>query len=155
MAKFIQGHFRPKNPDKYDGKIALCVYRSSWELKYMMELDNDLNVIKWSSESVIIGYKDGMGVLRRYYVDFKVERKTVVEGVSKTELIEIKPEKETLPPILTNSKGSKKNRKTLIKEALTYDKNQAKWQAARAYCAKKGWEFLVKSEYELGIKKKK
>ena len=150
MGKFIQGFFRPKNKEKYEGDVSNCIYRSSWELKYMMELDNDPRVEKWSSESVVIGYQDGMGKRRRYFVDFKVVYKTDKEGVFHTELIEIKPAKETLPPVISKTR----NKKRMIQEVLTFDKNQSKWAAARAYCAKKGWEFKVLDEYSLGIKKK-
>ena len=35
-----------------------------------------------------------------------------------------------------------------------YVTNMAKWEAARKYCKKKGWEFKIVTEYELGLKKR-
>ena len=40
-------------------------------------------------------------------------------------------------------------------ETLTYAKNQAKWEAARKYCDKNGWEFKILTEYELILKQRK
>jgi hypothetical protein len=36
-------------------------------------------------------------------------------------------------------------------EALEYAKNQAKWKAAKDFCADRKWEFQVMTEKELGI----
>jgi hypothetical protein len=41
MAKYAQGIFTPKNPQKYVGKHA-PKYRSGWEEKYMNYLDSNL-----------------------------------------------------------------------------------------------------------------
>lgn len=59
-------------------------YRSSWELMYMKELDNDSNVIKWDYEPFSIKYFDGEKQ-RRYVPDFIVETK------DKKLLVEVKP----------------------------------------------------------------
>ena len=68
---------------------------------------------------------------------------------TKKYLIEIKPYKQTLPPI----KPSRQTKKYLY-EAYEYAKNQSKWEAAREYCKDRGWIFKVITEYELGIAKK-
>ena len=39
-----------------------------------------------------------------------------------------------------------------IKEVFTYGVNQAKWKAAKEFCANRGWEFQIFTESELGIK---
>ena len=55
-------------------------------------------------------------------------------------LIEVKPLKQTVKP-----KNSKDNR-GYIREAFEYARNQAKWKAAREYCADRMWEFKVITE---------
>lgn len=140
----MQGMFNPVNPKKIKGDPKGLVYRSSWELKYMMMLDTDPNVIEWGSECIIIPYRiDPMPNLRRYFIDFFVK---TADG--KVKLIEIKPASQTLPP-----KPGKKRQKTVLKETMTYAMNQAKWKAARIYCDKKGWEFQIMTENDLGIKR--
>lgn len=148
MASYMQGFYKPENPLKYKGDIKNIVYRSSWELKYLRMLDTDPNVLEFSSETIIIPYRIGnQPTLRRYFVDFWVKEKRA-DGTIREKIVEIKPLKETLPPA-----PGKKKRKTLLREALTYEMNQAKWDAARKYAAKKGWDFVVLSEVELGIKR--
>ena len=80
-------------------------------------------------------------------------------GKIKKYLIEIKPQRQTVPPV-----AGKKKRKTLITEALTYEKNKAntigngegtpaaKWKAAEEWCLDRGLEFRIITEKELGIK---
>lgn len=142
MASWHQGKFKPQNPLKYKGTHPI-VYRSSWELKYMMDLDTDKNVLEWSSESVIVPYispKDKK--IHRYFCDFFVKKK--INGVVKSFLVEIKPKKETLPPV--KGKGRR-----YFNECMTYCVNQAKWKSAQEYCKIKGWEFQVMTEVELRI----
>lgn len=146
-AKFMQGTFNPKHPEKIIGNPKGIVYRSSWEFHYMRELDKDPNVIQWGSEVVVVPYRlDPMPTIRRYFLDFKVVRR--VDERIVTQIIEIKPHKETLPPV-----AGKKRKQTVLNETMTYAMNQAKWKAARIYADKKGWEFHVLTEIELGIKK--
>ena len=148
MSKFLQGFYKPINPHKVKGDVKNLIYRSSWELKMFHDLDLDDNVIKYSSEEVVIGYRDCNGKLRRYFVDFYVER--LVNGQLVKQLIEIKPYIQTIKPILTEGKKTK----TKIREVLTWDTNKRKWEEARRYCDKRGWQFLIMTEYELGIKKR-
>lgn len=149
MTKFTQGFFKPKNPKKYKGDPTNIVYRSSYELKYMMQLDHDPNVISWGSEEKIIYYISPVdGKPHRYFVDFHVTKR--VGNQLKTELIEIKPFHQTVEP----KKGKKKDR-TFFNEVCTYGINQAKWKAARKFCEENGYEFKILTEYELGLAKKK
>lgn len=147
--KYTQGIYKVINRSKYVGNITDVTYRSSWELNLMFKLDTDPNVIEWSSEETILPYQDVNGVVRRYYVDFKVKRKVGEKVI--TELIEVKPYKETQPPVLTEGKKTK----TKIREILTWDINQRKWESARKFCEKKGWVFKIYTEYELGFKRRK
>jgi len=136
--------FTPKFPDKYTGKWPIIV-RSEWERKFAQWCDVNPNVLKWSSEPIEIPYYDPIKKKnRRYYPDFviKVLDKNKKEAMY---VIEIKPYKETVPPV---NKGSK-TQKTKIYEQMIYITNQAKWKAAIEYCRKRGFEFRVFTENEL------
>lgn len=148
--KYMQGNYRVQNREKYVGNINNITYRSSWELTMLRRFDLDENVIQFSSEETIIPYRDINGVLRRYFVDFKIKRKVGDKVI--TELIEVKPYKETIPPVLTEGKKTK----TKIREILTWDINSRKWEAARKYCDKMGWNFVIMTENEIpGLGKKR
>lgn len=106
--------------------------------------DNNPNVITWGSEPFAISYLSPIdGRKHRYFPDFIIEYRTK-EGNIKKMLVEVKPYKQTLPPEIPK----KKTRKFLT-EVKTYGVNQAKWQYARAYCDKMGWEFMVLTEKDL------
>lgn len=141
--RWVQGHFKPVNPKKYVGDARNITFRSSWELRVMSRLDTDPNVVSWASEEVTIRYLDpSTKKWRRYFPDFLVK---YADG--KVRMIEVKPASQQERPI----KGRKKQERFLA-EAATYLTNQAKWEAARAFCADKGWEFVVLNEHDLGIK---
>lgn len=141
--KYTQGIYKVINRNKYKGNADNVIYRSSWELSYLFKLDTDPNVLEFSSEETIVPYQDFKGTVRRYFVDFKVVRKVGDQII--TELIEIKPYKETIPPVLSEGKKSK----TKIREVLTWDTNQRKWESARKYCDKKGWIFRIVTEKDM------
>ena len=148
MAKY-QGYFKPKNPQKYKGDPTNIVYRSRWELLVMSRFDSDVNVIWWSSEETIIPYRSPIdNRIHRYFVDFTA-RVNKAGGGTKTVLIEVKPYAQTKPPVILESK--KKSRK-YINEVATWGINSAKWKAAQEYCKDRGYEFLIMTENELGIK---
>jgi hypothetical protein len=44
MAKWAQGQYTPKNPEKYIGK-HIPRYRSGWELRVMMFLDENKHIL--------------------------------------------------------------------------------------------------------------
>ena len=139
-----KGYYKPKNPQKYKGDPTNIIYRSWWECLYMMRLDSDPEVIWWQSEETIIPYRSPIDQkIHRYFVDFTVKYK------SKTELIEIKPFKQTQPPVITE--GKKKSRKYL-NEVMTWGVNSAKWKAAQEYCKDRGYIFKILTENELGLK---
>lgn len=133
----------PVFPEKYSGDPTNVIMRSSWETRFAIWCDKNPQIIKWNSEETIVPYISPIdGRVHRYFIDFKI--KTVN---NKTYLVEIKPKSQTLPP-----QGSKKTQKFLA-EAKTYMVNQAKWEAATKYAKDRNWEFMVLTEYELGIKK--
>jgi len=57
--------------------------------------------------------------------------------------VEIKPEKETNPPV-----GNRRT-KRYITEGYTYIKNMNKWEAANEYAKDRGWEFQIWTEKTL------
>lgn len=138
----VRGFYRPKNPEKYKGDPTQIVFRSSWEIKMMRRLDADPNVVEWSSESIIVPYRDkSTGRFRRYFPDFWFRRSD-----GRCFMVEVKPFKETVPPAKEN-----KTEKRFIRECLVFAKNQSKWEAAERYCAERDWTFIKITERELGI----
>src|ERR1019366_842682 len=129
MRKTHQGIFKPKNPKKYNGNFNNIIYRSGWELTVMIYLDKHPDVIQWCSEEIQIPYKSPVdNLIHRYFPDFLVKLRTT-QGTIETRMIEVKPYKETIPPI-----PGKKSKKTFINEIMTYGINQSKWIAAKRLC---------------------
>jgi len=143
MAKFRQGRYKLKNPKKYLGDPDNIVYRSSWELKCMKKFDTMSSILAWNSEEIVIPYlspKDGK--YHRYFIDFMIiTQDDSKPNGKKVTLIEVKPKAQTRPP---KKQGKKKSR--YLHEAVTYEVNIAKWQYAKMYCEKKGWDFLIMTE---------
>jgi len=145
--KTLKGRFRPKFPKKYEGDALNIIYRSSWELKAMQHFDLNPNVLSWQSEEFHIPYFDPTtGRTRRYFPDFKIKIRTI-KGDIVTLVIEVKPRSQTIEP-----KPKKKLTKSYITEVTTWATNSAKWQYAKEYCADRGWEFRLMTEFELGIR---
>ena len=143
----IKGFFKPKNPKKYKGDPTNIVYRSGWELKFMLYLDSRPEIVSWSSEETIIPYRSPLdGKIHRYFPDFIVT-KINKQGKRETTLIEVKPYKQTIPPKKTKGKSNK----TFITEVHTWGVNEAKWKAAKEFCKDRGWNFEIFTEKELGI----
>ena len=141
---YIQGIYHPQNPQKYKGSIPI-IYRSGLELKSFRYLDKNPNILTWGSESVVIPYmspKDGK--MHRYFVDLVASLKDKTGKLQKL-LIEVKPEKQTKPPV----ESKNKKQKTLIYEKYQWAVNQAKWDAARAWCKAKGYVFIILNEKHL------
>ena len=136
---FTQGFYNIQNPKKYLGKKP-PIYRSSWEYRLMIYLDESSKITYWNSESFSIQYYDPVRNRKRnYFPDFFIIR----DGVRI--IIEVKPSRETKQP----RKTPKKKQSTLLYEQMTYATNQAKWEAAKVYCKKKGWEFEIMTEKDL------
>lgn len=112
----------------------------------MRRLDSHPDVLRWASEEVKVPYLDPVTRrVRNYWPDFVVERRGRDRKVEVL-MVEVKPAKETVPP----ERGSKRVRRYL-QEALTYSRNQAKWVAARSFCTRVGWKFVVWTERDLGL----
>jgi hypothetical protein len=142
--KYTQGIYQPKNPEKYKGTTPI-IYRSKLELLSMRYLDNNPNILTWGSESIVIPYQSPKdGKLHRYFVDLVASLKDRSGKIQKL-LIEVKPEKQTRPPTITN----KKKQSTMLYEKVTWAVNQAKWDAARQWAKSKGYTFLILNEKHL------
>jgi hypothetical protein len=141
-----RGKYRPKSPNKYNGDPTNIVYRSSWELRLMNWLDSNHNVIKWSSEEVVVPYKHPItGRWHRYFPDFMAVMKDK-NGTNKTYMIEVKPKKQVDPP-----EKKTKITKRYLQEVQTYAINSYKWKYAKEYCKDRNWIFIVITEKELGL----
>jgi len=142
--KYKQGIYRPRHPEKYKGSWPI-IYRSGYELAFMKWCDSNTNIFEWSSESIIIPYiRPTDGRLHRYFVDNTVKIKGKDGNIHKY-LVEIKPSKETMPPVKT----PRKRHNTLIKENYRYAINSAKWQAAKKWSEKNGYKFIIITEKDL------
>lgn len=137
MAKFAQGFYQVQNTDKYAGK-GKPVYRSGWELTFMMFLDSNDNVLQWASEPVRIPYRHPLtGKMTMYVPDFLV----TYRGKNNTmiaELIEIKPKKQSV----IESKMKDRD-KAII--AINY----AKWAQAQKWARANGLVFRVITENDI------
>ena len=141
----LRGIFKPTNPNKYIGNANNIVYRSSWERRFCRYLDTNDNVLKWASEEIQIPYYNPVKKRpARYFPDFFMEYKNK-EGKIKKCLIEVKPLKETKPPVY-----KRRTKNVLIAEAM-FSQNQAKWAAAQEFCLDNGWEWKILTEKELGV----
>jgi hypothetical protein len=100
-----------------------CRYRSGWELKVMVYLDENPEVEFWSYEKTVIEYVSNVRTkkIRKYYPDFLVKYKD-----GRTELIEVKPKRKL--------------------EQLTVKK---KAEAAKSWCETNGLSYKILTEFEL------
>lgn len=137
MAKYANGFYTIKNPEKYVGKKQPH-YRSSWEFAFMNFCDNNPNVHQWASEAIHINYRNPFTGKNTIYVpDFLIVY-VDQNGNKHGELIEIKPLKET-----TMESAKTKRDKAMV--AL----NSCKWEAARKFCAQQGLTFRVVNESDI------
>ena len=105
--KYYKGKFKPKNPEKYVGDTSNIVYRSSWELKFMIYCDTNPNVLQYASEEIFIPYVSPVdNKVHRYFPDFLMKVKKADGSISKI-LVEVKPKSQTKPPVPGKRKTKK------------------------------------------------
>ena len=139
-----KGKYKPRCPYKYKGDPTTIIYRSLWERKFMQYCDSNINILEWGSEEMYVWYKSPIDNRpHRYFPDFYIKLKENTGRIKKY-IIEVKPKKQTKPPI-------KKSRvtKTYLYEMKTYAVNQAKWKAAQEFCKDNGMQFKIVTEEEL------
>lgn len=151
--KYKQGRYKPIFPKKYRGNLTNIVFRSSWEYRVMKYLDQSEKIMAWNSEEVVIPYRDPWTDRpRRYFIDFWIAVKS--SGGVKEYLVEVKPYKQTIPPIppkINNVKALKR----YDREKNVYIRNQTKWKAAMRACEAMGHSFIILTERELGLDRKR
>ena len=145
MSNFAQGTFVPTNPKKYVGK-GNPRYRSGWEWSFFQFCDQNDSVLEWASEAISIKYRHPFtGKITSYVPDVFMRYRTRNNKIC-TEIIEIKPRKQSL------IEGNMSERDRMIVAI-----NHAKWQAARAWCKNANIVFRVLNEDSLfrnGTKKR-
>lgn len=137
MAKYANGKYTVKHPEKYVGKRA-PTYRSSWEFTFCTFCDNNPAVLQWASESINIPYRNPVTGKQTIYVpDFII---VYVDANQKqhTEMIEIKP-------MAQSTMESARSPKDKLSVAI----NLAKWAMADAWCKARGIKFRVVTEFDL------
>lgn len=141
-----KGIYKPSNPKKYIGDPNNIIYRSLWERKFMYWCDVNENIIKWASEEIWIPYLSPLDRrVHKYFPDFYIKYKNK-EGEIKESLIEVKPKRQVEGP-----KPQKRMTQKQMYEIKEFAKNQAKWKAAKEFCADRRWEFQILTEDNLGI----
>lgn len=138
MAKFAQGKYNLKNPEKYVGRKT-PTYRSSWEFAFMKFCDENPAIQAWASEAIKIPYRNPFtGKATIYVPDFFIQYKTKT-GKNMVEIVEVKPDNQTLSEKAGNSRHNQAH-------AIL---NAAKWEAANAYAKSKGLRFRVITEKDM------
>jgi hypothetical protein len=141
-----KGKYIPTNKKKYVGDPYKIVYRSLWERKFMVYCDTNESILSWASEEIVIPYVSPIdNRIHRYFPDFfiKVKQNT---GEIKNMIIEIKPKVQCSPPKIPKRKTIK-----YLNEVKTWGVNEAKWKAAKEWCADRKMEFKLITEKELKI----
>ena len=137
MAKYANGKYQIINTEKYIGK-RLPTYRSSWEFTFMSFCDNNPSIINWASEAITIPYRNPVTGKNTVYIpDFLVVYLDANQQ-RHTELIEIKPSKET------TMEAAKSYR-----DKLSVAINMAKWAMADQWAKAHGMRFRVVSEFDI------
>jgi len=137
MAKYAQGKYTVKNPEKYIGKRS-PTYRSSWEFTFMSFCDNNPAIINWASEAISIPYFNPVKGRQTIYVpDFLV---VYVDANQKqhTEIVEIKPSTETT---MESARS--------YRDKLMVAMNMAKWAAADSWARANNMRFRVVTEFDI------
>jgi len=138
MARFAQGKFTLKNPQKYIG-TKTPTYRSSWEFAFMKFCDEHPAVAQWASEAIRIPYRNPLTGKHTIYVpDFFIAYADK-SGKQLVELIEVKPENQTLREKVGRSHANQ----------AAWIVNQAKWEAAYAWCKQKNIKFRIVNEGDI------
>ena len=113
-------------------------YRSSWEFTFMSFCDNNPAVINWVSEGVKIPYFNPVSGKQTIYVpDFLV---VYIDANQRqhTELVEIKPSKEST---MESAKS--------YRDKLSVAINMAKWAAADSWARANNMRFRVVTEFDI------
>ena len=136
--KYSKGVYTIKNPEKYIGTKD-PIYRSGWELTFMMFCDNNPSITEWASEPVKIPYRDPLTGKHTVYVPDFLIKYLDRNQKAHVEMIEIKPAKQQI---------LEKVGKNPYDQAQ-YVKNMAKWESANAWCRSRGIRFRIINETDI------
>lgn len=140
----FSGRYFPENLYKYIGDPQQIIYRSSWEKRFCVWCDTSNIITKWASEPFEIKYISPIDKrVHEYFVDFYIRMEN--NGVVDEYLVEVKPKKQLKPPAQPKNQSAKSLE--VYNAALkTYLINSAKFKAAEAYAASRGFKFIVATE---------
>ena len=113
-------------------------YRSSWEFTFMSFCDNNPAVINWVSEGVKIPYFNPVSGKQTVYVPDFIVVYVDANQRQHTELVEIKPSKETT---MESAKS--------YRDKLSVAINMAKWAAADSWARANNMRFRVVTEFDI------
>lgn len=132
-----QGIYTPKNPEKYMG-TTLPIYRSSWEKDMFVTCDLNPAVFQWMAEPFPIQYVCPFDRrVKNYWPDLLIKY-VQADGTIKSQIIEIKPFKQTN---MESARGKK--------DKMMVQVNLYKWAYAQKFCEDNGLEFKVLTEKDL------
>lgn len=138
-AHWHKGEFKPINKSKWINTNPI-IYRSSWEKKLMIYLDDHPAVLKVGSECIAIDYINPFLKKKcRYFPDFYVESINKKGELVRT-IYEVKPFKES------NVLAGKSQH-----DKMSIILNYCKWRAAVKFCKDRNIKFKVLTERELFI----
>ena len=132
QSRYKQGYINPASCKIIFSSLSrtAIIYRSSYELKFIMWLENCDKVKGWASECIKIPYLYIDGKTHTYYPDYFVE---MMDGTKM--VVEIKPHNQTQKPVNENCWAMRE-----------YAKNMCKWKATMEFCKNKGYQFKVLTE---------
>jgi hypothetical protein len=143
--KVKQGYFTPKNPEKYKGDLDKIIYRSSWELKFLVYCDTNESVVEYASEPMAIKYWSSIAKkTSNYWIDCYMATRGQDGTITKW-LIEIKPDKYLHPPVAPKVLTEKQTL-NYARHAKAYITNTEKFKAAKSYAAKNNMRFGIITE---------
>ena len=131
-SRYSQGYIDPNSCKKLFPQLShtRIIYRSSYEKKFIIWLEQNNMVKYWGSECFKIPYMMPDGSQHSYYPDYFVE---LVNG--EKWVVEIKPYNQTQKPVNENCWVAKE-----------YVKNMCKWKEAKQFCGNKGFKFHIFTE---------
>lgn len=151
--RYDWGKYYPVNPEKYIGDINNIIYRSSWERKFCQYCDSHPNILKWSSEPIVIPYWSPIDKKEhQYFVDYYIQVKKVDDTIENW-LIEIKPENQYKLEKKPIFKGeyTEKRIHDYNEKLKMWIINRAKFEAATRFAEARGYKFgAIDENFQMG-----
>jgi hypothetical protein len=162
---YYQGTFVPKHPEKclnynrklYPDKVLPITYRSSWEQILCNFCDMEVYVLAWGSEVVEIPYYSQIDQkTHRYVLDFLIILRNK-RGELKKWAVEVKPDNQAayldkMGNVIYPPAPKRKTQKAMARwqeKCQVIRRIAEKWDAAKEWTKRRGFEFCVKTEKEI------